>query len=383
MSINYRSDFFEYENLTPIRGEPDFESILKMKNEIKSNAQSVPSTLGGGNHGLLGLVLNPVEYTLVSNVPFVSEPYPGALTFLAGTTALQSKIQEDAYKKRLALYHACVGVGKSLLQQVVKAVEEDWLAPLRNATTNAIQGTVPDIIAYLFTTHGDISPESLIKREQRIKSMQYDPVSEPVDKVFMEVTHLVDYASAAGAPFTRPQTLNIAYVIRKNTRVFNNAIKEWNRLTRATPNHASWVNFKSHFRQAYKELHEVEELRAGDKQFHDTANLVSQIVDAVQESLQQVEEVPPETQSHPVLNALPNGAVANAVVNPTSSSSPEMQALLQQMKLMNSNFMNYQNNTPSSGRTGNSVGRGRGRSGRNGYSGRGCGRFTRSPRIMR
>ena len=88
MSINYRTDYFQYENLTPIHGEPDFVSIQKLKNEVKANAQSVPSTLGGGNHGFLGLVLHPVEYALISNTPFISETYPGPLTFPPGTTAL-------------------------------------------------------------------------------------------------------------------------------------------------------------------------------------------------------------------------------------------------------------------------------------------------------
>ena len=273
MSTNYRSEFFQFETLTPIQGEPDFASILKLKNEVKANAQSLPSTLGGGNHGYLGLVTTPVEYALVSNTPFTKEPYPGPLTFPTGTTTIQSKMLEDAYKKRVALYNACVGVEKAILQQIVKAVEEDWLAPLRNNTTNAIQGTIPDIIGYLFTTHGDISPDSLIQREQGVKSMDYRPDTEPVDKVFTEVTHLIDYASAAGAPYTRPQTLNIAYVILKNTRVFNNAIKEWNRNIRATPNQATWVNFKSPFRDAYKELREVEELRVGETQFN-LANLI-------------------------------------------------------------------------------------------------------------
>ena len=70
-------------------------------------------------------MLHPVEYALISNTPFVSEPYPGPLTFPAGTSTLYSKVLEDAYKKRLALYNACIGVEKALLQQIVKAVEED------------------------------------------------------------------------------------------------------------------------------------------------------------------------------------------------------------------------------------------------------------------
>ena len=400
MSINYRTDFFQYENLTAIRGEPDFESILKLKNEIKANAQSVPSTLGGGNHGLLGLVITPVEYALVSNIPFVREPHPGPLTFLAGTTVLQSKIQEDAYKKRLALYNACVGVEKAIIQQFVKAIDEDWLESLRNQTTNALQGTITDIFAYLFATHGDISPESLIKREQQVKTMDFRPETEPVDKVFTEVTHLLDYASAAGAPYTRPQTLNIAYVVLKNTRVFNNAIKEWNRLTRATPNHATWVNFKRHFREAYKELREVEELRIGETQF-DSANLVHQIVEAVQDSLLSPSTNDVEVPFSQLLPPAPTVPTpppllqANAVMPTTSGSSPEMQALLQQMILLNSNFMNsaqsssqndhnntYTRNSSFRGRGrtgGRSNGRGRGR-GRNNFNG---GRGGRSPRVMR
>ena len=47
-STNYRTDFFEFETLTPIRGKPDFQSLTTLKNQIKANAQAVSSTLGGG-----------------------------------------------------------------------------------------------------------------------------------------------------------------------------------------------------------------------------------------------------------------------------------------------------------------------------------------------
>ena len=43
-----------------------------MKNELKANAQSVPSTLGGGRHGHLGLVLSEDEYeTVTHGTPYV------------------------------------------------------------------------------------------------------------------------------------------------------------------------------------------------------------------------------------------------------------------------------------------------------------------------
>ena len=95
-STNYRTDLFEFDTLTPIRGKPDFQSLTTLKNQIKVNAQAVTSTLGGGQNGLLGLVLTDAEYAVVSAAPFVTEPYPGALNFAPGTTTIQSKMIEDA-----------------------------------------------------------------------------------------------------------------------------------------------------------------------------------------------------------------------------------------------------------------------------------------------
>ena len=98
MSSNYKSDYFPHETLTTIIGKPNYETLQRLKKQLKANARSVPSTLGGGQNGLLGLVLDLTEYAIISVVPFVREPYPGALILPPGTTAIQSKMLEDAYK---------------------------------------------------------------------------------------------------------------------------------------------------------------------------------------------------------------------------------------------------------------------------------------------
>ena len=46
---------------------------------------TVVSDLGGGAHGHLGIVLNPVDYGLISVEPYVRTPHPGALNIPAGT----------------------------------------------------------------------------------------------------------------------------------------------------------------------------------------------------------------------------------------------------------------------------------------------------------
>ena len=79
-SVNYKDSYFEHPVLTMIRGGPTYETLHHLKNELKANASSVPTTLGGGNHGYLGMVLAPAEYHhILPNYPFTRLPNPGVL----------------------------------------------------------------------------------------------------------------------------------------------------------------------------------------------------------------------------------------------------------------------------------------------------------------
>ena len=70
-NINYKDTLFERSNLTPIRGEPTFKKLHKLRNEIKTNTNSVNSNLWGGAHVYPGLVLTDTQYTLISPNHFV------------------------------------------------------------------------------------------------------------------------------------------------------------------------------------------------------------------------------------------------------------------------------------------------------------------------
>jgi hypothetical protein len=68
--INYRETYFEFPELTKLQGEPNAESLLKLRNELKANAQSLYSNLSDGAHGHLALVLSDAQYALLTNEPF-------------------------------------------------------------------------------------------------------------------------------------------------------------------------------------------------------------------------------------------------------------------------------------------------------------------------
>ena len=69
-NINYKYNLFEKSSLTPIRGEPTFETLHKLWNKIKANANYVYSNILVGGHGHLVIVLTEVKYALVCPTPF-------------------------------------------------------------------------------------------------------------------------------------------------------------------------------------------------------------------------------------------------------------------------------------------------------------------------
>ena len=70
---------------TPIQGTPTCKVLKRLKAKLWTNASSVETDLGGGNHGYLGLVLSDAEYANVL-VP----AYPAPLNIPANATQVQA-----------------------------------------------------------------------------------------------------------------------------------------------------------------------------------------------------------------------------------------------------------------------------------------------------
>ena len=63
--------------ITPITGKPNYESHKNLKDHLKANAASIPTTLGGGNHSYLSLILSPSTYATITATPLQEPNYPG------------------------------------------------------------------------------------------------------------------------------------------------------------------------------------------------------------------------------------------------------------------------------------------------------------------
>ena len=156
---NYRDAYFQHADLTPIRGEPKNDTLRTLINELKANAQTVHSNLGGGANGHLGIVLMPHKYAVVApGTPYNRPGFPGALVIPPNTTNVQAEMLRAAHSEELREFHECEAVHNALIQQVVKAVEPMYIKALRNPVTQAFVVPLNEILQHLMKVYGKLNP---------------------------------------------------------------------------------------------------------------------------------------------------------------------------------------------------------------------------------
>eukprot|EP00957_Ditylum_brightwellii_P199957 15243390-Ditylum_brightwellii.AAC.1 len=60
-------------------GMPTWDSTRAIHLQLNANAASVPSDLGGGQHGHLGLLIGGAEYQTLTGHPFARPANPGMM----------------------------------------------------------------------------------------------------------------------------------------------------------------------------------------------------------------------------------------------------------------------------------------------------------------
>ena len=106
---------FDWSNLTPIRDEPTFKTIHKLRNKTKAYAKSDYSNIGGGSHGHLSVVLTDAKYSLILNILFVYRTHLGLLFITYGTNSHTNSNMSIMDTKEVCLFSEVTGVEQALV----------------------------------------------------------------------------------------------------------------------------------------------------------------------------------------------------------------------------------------------------------------------------
>lgn len=300
-NVDYRNSHFEYPELTRITGRPTYETLNELRSQLKANAASVYSNLGGGQHGHLFLTISPAQFAMLSDVPFTRPVHPGPLIIPPGTTAAMTATITAQHSEQIRLFREVTGVDKALMQQLVQAIDTTYLAEFRNRVTRQMDGPLHTVLSRLFERYGDVSPDHIQQELVRLQNTTYDPAT-PIDVIYNSIEDFVDLSESAGVPYSLRQSVNLGYVLLNKTGYFRESILSWKRKNLAEQ---TWANFKTHFRQASDDLRSVTDRPIAHSEFNQ-ANLIQDIVQNIRDVITPttVEETHPSTLSDYFANAI-------------------------------------------------------------------------------
>jgi hypothetical protein len=234
--MNIRESYFQHTVLTKTVGDPTYQSLVKLEMECKANGKSMPSTLGGGDQGYLGLIVNATVYARISpNDPFIRPTLP-ILPDPTGATGAVVAAQRTSFEAALHEFHTCNLVQRVIVQQLNTALDGDVIANMADDVTGLLEGTIPEIFQSLYKTYGKISPQALAAARRDTEAIVYNH-SRPIVNLFTQINKYAQMADHAGASASQAQLIDSGTIVLTASTRFASDLRKWqafllSRLTR-------------------------------------------------------------------------------------------------------------------------------------------------------
>jgi hypothetical protein len=217
-------------------------NITTLEKNLVAIAASIPSRLGGGNHGHAGIIVKATKYLAIAGValtdPIHTEIYPTGLptTAAAGTRARA----EAKHKESLAKYEIFKGVEQALKDIILEAVEHDYRLKMEDDMLGFLNQTPKQMIDHPKIRGGalDFSDTKTLIAE---RDMEWD-ISENPQIYFNRVKKAVKALTRANINMDMNQLQDMALYHFKASGEFDAAVCEWENKAAADK---TWTNIKT------------------------------------------------------------------------------------------------------------------------------------------
>ena len=249
MSTINPSTNFPHPVLTKITGKPNYASISTLEMELNANAMSVESTRGGGQYGLLALVVSPAAYVALPNaVQFIAPPNPGPAPVHAnqatGPQITETNRQFKAAQEEKASYD---NTEASLKKQLIEAVGDDFISIHRDRLLGYALVSTLVLITHIKVKYGKVTEDDL---KQNLEDMQKPwDTTTPIETLKARIRDGRAFAEPHDE-ITAKATLRILTTIMENTGLFADDLKDWRK---KAADQKTLVNFWTHFEAADEE----------------------------------------------------------------------------------------------------------------------------------
>ena len=241
---------FPHKELTKLSSEatPSAFDVRKLKKQCIQNAITVPSSLGGGNHGHVGILLTQAEYlAMTGQATAYNAPVEPAIPAYAGTAAVVQGAR-DQYELRQHQYLLHVAMARILKDMIIQAVPDYAIRTLHDENFGYAAVTPEQLLTHLITTYGTIDEEDMAKNIEQCKTL-WDPTTT-IETMFSKLAEHRHFATEGGDPISDAQALLYMVEGVEKSGVFAEALKDWRKKARAR---RTLDNFKLHMLHADKE----------------------------------------------------------------------------------------------------------------------------------
>jgi hypothetical protein len=244
---------FPHAVLTPLATHrPTVPALALLRQELNTNAISVPSARGNGLLGLYALVVSAATYTTDAAIAFDPPVNPGVAPVIP-PAATQAQITEA--NRQFLADHKEFSTFKSteaaLKKQLIEAVPSTYINKLKHKSLGFANVSTLQIIEHLVTTYGTITTDDLDKNIELLHK-DWAPTN-PIEDLFEQIRTCIEFAADTD-PISEATAVRAATMNVEKTGLFSEAIRDWRKRPDADK---TMENFIADFSLADAERHRL------------------------------------------------------------------------------------------------------------------------------
>ena len=280
------------ETVTKIHGQPTNQDLTTLEKELIAILANIPTTLGGGNHGHAGILMEPTRYLLTAGVPFNNPANPGNYPLnIAGNAAAGVRARAEAeHKEEVREYETYQGVIQATKDIFLETVDHEYLIEIEDEILGFLNQTPTDMLNHLRNRGGalDFADTKTLLAE---RDGEWD-ASEVPQLYFNRVEKAIQGLTRAGINSDLNERRDMALYYLKASGEFDAAVREWE--NRPTVN-KTWQNIKTFISAEHAKENKQNKLTAKNfkaKMIEEQAEATEELIAALTEKhTQQIESL--------------------------------------------------------------------------------------------
>ena len=274
-------------HVTKITGQPTDRDLTLLRKELVKIAGKEATSLGGGKHGHIGILMKETDYKEISNegVEFAIPSHPGHHpTTLSTVTGTREK-QLLQHKAELVTYETCQGVINGIKDLIVGAVSAEWLEEIDDDILGFQNVPILKMLEHLEERGGDVDYIDI--QEMRKERDAPWNTNEHIVTYFSGTQGAVKRLKKAGVTSDEVELLANALFSIKQSGEMEYALQEWDKKAKADQ---TWEKAKTYFSKEYANCRKHKTIEAKQTGFG-SANQIREeeiIQEVTKELLQQV-----------------------------------------------------------------------------------------------